>query len=904
MAFILDLDNNDENFFETDLSNCDRLQTTSDRSSNPYYIKNNNQIELSKDIYYKYSRVLGLCLKNEISENNTSTFDIRKIYNMYTSNDELQELTKYFTLVPISLKVINNKFHQQCVLNIKKEILQMFTNISLESEELVIPFPDINEKQLKVYSTLYESDYDFNSILMGYTLYQYYNCETYKNIVLERLSRMTTDLRESNYWSNPYHCMINITEVFSNRFFRFKEKLPSHIKASINSNQSGIQDPVLRNTITKIFGESTAKSEYDLNDNNIYRKMKFTDASSGITKKGKNYKLYRIDNTSCTLSKGQINELFQSTSDMKLLFNLFNSLLLSKEYCHLAINNPVVLTTMKPFFQNKFSAFYNYIFAYAWMCMYLEECIVKTRTKNTNRYVFEINTASQLPFFPYCHENIHLNPYCALLVDEQILSSNDNCHGIPMIINYKEYGIDTQSGFINKMNIFTSGKQDISIFDGLSTISPTSKKWKHFAVGGSIIPACAQKKSPLVDLVSTYDMSHTEKYTRFFNEYYSESDIDIMCNSNSVFQFMDNVNELVNVIKTNLVKLNGSSQNIAESVNIETHKSLCILINTKFIELEMNNFGTVDHIINNLTSPEIKERFYEEYFSIKRDNNKKNRKEYSGSNNKLYEEFYKIVSIDDMNIMITTYEPDKDHYSMYDSDTCIFLNDILPKDQQVSSEKNIQVMRISENIKFKIKSPYLKHSLEVFRTKYPDYFSCVARFHLPCVRGYFDGETTYLLPSCVTALMTFTNIDYKYFSGSKDPIEIINKYRMRGFGTIINDREKSSMVKYNNSIEKWKKLLAFSTDKKYMGPTKVNTDLFKPIKTLNLPITIPSVYRTVDFTYVTNLEEYYNYFKNNYGYDSKTSRIDFLKFSAIKPDGNIEQLKRWVLESAFDELSK
>ena len=40
-----------DNFFETDLSNCDRPQITSDMTSNPYYIKNNNQMKLSKDIY-------------------------------------------------------------------------------------------------------------------------------------------------------------------------------------------------------------------------------------------------------------------------------------------------------------------------------------------------------------------------------------------------------------------------------------------------------------------------------------------------------------------------------------------------------------------------------------------------------------------------------------------------------------------------------------------------------------------------------------------------------------------------------------------------------------------------------------------------------------------------------------
>ena len=908
MASNLDFGEDDDNFF-----NSEKLQASvgksEDSNMNPFYVSNNNQTlstsENKSHIYSRFRRSIGLCLKNGLP--NGSTYDVKKIYNKYATENDLKEMTKYFTLVPISIKIINNKFHYSTALILHRQVLTAFNTLGtvLESEELVIPFLDITESQLKMYASLYESDYDLNTMLLGNTLYQYYNCETYKNIVLERLSRMTTDLKESNYWTNPYNCNINITDLFRTRNFRFKEKLSPNIKASICGKNS-LQDEAAKEVIEKLLVSNKKVDEYDIQEN-VYRKMVFTDASSGINRKDekndkngiKTYKLYRIDNTPCEITRDQINELFQSITDKKLLFNLFNSLVLSKTHCHLAINNPIVLAKMKPFFQDKFITFYNYIFAYAWICMYLEECITKTMTKNTNRYVFDINTASQLPFFPYCNENLHLNPYCTLLVDEKTLASSENCHGLPMITNYKEYGIDTLSGFVSKLNIFTSGSPDVSIFDGLE--KDTDGKWKHFAISGSIIPACVQKRSPLLDQVSKSDMSFTEKYSRFFSEYYGDSDIDIMCNSNSVFDFIDNVNNLSTVIKTNLSKV--VKKDVSDTVVVESYKSLIILINTKFIEQEMSSFGTVEYIINNLNLPEIKERLYEEYFNVKRESNKKHRKAHTG--NKLYEEFYKIVPIDDMNVMVTSYEPEKEKYRAYDSDTCVFLNDILSKDDQVSKDKNIQVLRISENIKFKIKSTHLKHSLEVFRTKYPDYFSCVARFHLGCVRGYYDGNTTYLLPSCITALMTFTNIDYKYFSGSRDPIEIINKYRMRGFGTIVNNTEKSNIVKYNQSIEKWKKLFGsnVSNVKTHMTPIKLNSDFYKPNKALGL-VPQNNYYANIDCNYISSIEEYNEYFKINFGYDSKNTKVDFLKFSAIKSDGSIEQLKRWVLEAAFDELSK
>ena len=98
------------------------------------------------------------------------------------------------------------------------------------------------------------------------------------------------------------------------------------------------------------------------------------------------------------------------------------------------------------------------------------------------------------------------------------------------------------------------------------------------------------------------------------------------------------------------------------------------------------------------------------------------------------------------------------------------------------------------NVKFKIDSQYLPHSFEIFSIKYKSFFSTVSKFHLPIVRSYYNGNNVYLLPSCISACMTMMNIDYKYFAGSKDQIDIINKYRMRGFGTYLNAKEKMKLI--------------------------------------------------------------------------------------------------------------
>ena len=108
-------------------------------------------------------------------------------------------------------------------------------------------------------------------------------------------------------------------------------------------------------------------------------------------------------------------------------------------------------------------------------------------------------------------------------------------------------------------------------------------------------------------------------------------------------------------------------------------------------------------------------------------------------------------------------------------------------------------LSIEYNFKYKISSSYLNHHFELFLTKIDDFAGLVSQFHLPCVRGYYNGNL-YLLPSCISAHLTYINIDYKYFCGVNDPIGIISKYYFRGFYTLINNYEKNQIIKYNNLI--------------------------------------------------------------------------------------------------------
>ena len=113
-------------------------------------------------------------------------------------------------------------------------------------------------------------------------------------------------------------------------------------------------------------------------------------------------------------------------------------------------------------------------------------------------------------------------------------------------------------------------------------------------------------------------------------------------------------------------------------------------------------------------------------------------------------------------------------------------------------------MKISDSIRFKFMFNKIGRQIEFFRSNSKDFFSLAAHFHLPAVRAYYQGTNVYMTPSCVTAMMTGINIEYKYFAGIRDPVDIINKYNRRGFGIILNSTELEQYKKFNESSDRFK----------------------------------------------------------------------------------------------------
>jgi methionine--tRNA ligase len=121
-------------------------------------------------------------------------------------------------------------------------------------------------------------------------------------------------------------------------------------------------------------------------------------------------------------------------------------------------------------------------------------------------------------------------------------------------------------------------------------------------------------------------------------------------------------------------------------------------------------------------------------------------------------------------------------------------------------------------------------------------------------------------------------------------------------GTIINDKEKSHMVEYNISIEPWNKIFGINSSqssiKNHLGPLTLQNSLFRPNVVIdNLP---SDTYNNQNKEYVLNNKDLYSAYKNLYGYDSTKYGLDLLQFKTINKDGDINPVKKWVIDATYD----
>ena len=617
------------------------------------------------------------------------------------------------------------------------------------------------------------------------------------------------------------------------------------------------------------------------------------------------------------LNNDNIFELFLTLSE-KQRFLLFSNLLISKKNCHLVINNIKILKLMKALIK-KYALLFRYLISYAWICFYSEESIKQHNIKTNDRFIFDINTIAELPRFPFEHINPKHNPYMPLLVADSELCPSKNLCGLPDYYNTKVTFQSTSSliqvstcsdicnleEFKKLMNIFCTGDPDNDLFENFDFA-----KYK-VAISGSVITACLQKNHPLMLKFQNYNeknktLQENNKIKEYFNEYYAKSDIDVMFMVQNDFEFIDNVKCLYEQILLNVCKFNSSFVEPAH-VKLILNKVSYLFVSEKFINEHIHIDEQIavpnklTYIINNINEEFVLNLFkphYEKMKTVK------------------YNEIIKHLSEEEIDKLIAGYPDifnfDEDIFRIYiNKKSNNYSNKTEFKEDMSTISLNKNDIDLEFTYKYKIVSPYLNRPLEIFPTKKDDFMSLVAGFHLPCVRGYYDGSNVYLTPSCISAHMTFMNLDYRYVSGTKDHLDIINKNRMRGFGTWLNTPERKLTEIYLNKVPFWHNLYS---DAKYFGTININHKLYSP-----------RLYNEGDFTECMFVEMTNRYNKNiklhsipvNHSNNRETEtrnikqeiidihnainikNIDYNDFVAIDPTGCVKPVQKWIIEATW-----
>jgi hypothetical protein len=185
-------------------------------------------------------------------------------------------------------------------------------------------------------------------------------------------------------------------------------------------------------------------------------------------------------------------------------------------------------------------------------------------------------------------------------------------------------------------------------------------------------------------------------------------------------------------------------------------------------------------------------------------------------------------------------------------------------------------------------------------------FSTVGRFHMGFVRACWNGKTLLCTPSFISSMMLQLSSDYKYFASIRDPVEIINKYRSRGFGIILNDSERMHMAYYNgilepdNSNSKWCSMYNVNVKdkasiKSIFGPKKLSHNIFKPSKYFEgMP---DDCFKNIEREVYASA---FDAFSSLYTKETE----ELFQYKCITPDGFVSPLNRNFIKLAYEKINK
>lgn len=777
------------------------------------------------ELVHNFKSLYILCFTDEFFDN--EYFDNISIFESALSERKLENYYKNVCLLKAPFSVLNNDILRNSISIITQDIIGMLEHKpgdTYNNHTLVVPIFTISKSDIKLYLSQFKNYLLEDYFKIKFLNYYFGNIKKIKDV-----SYMIENSDESTYWSQPYNCKLNISLPFMNRNFNFIDL-------------TNINDKKLVDVIENIKNLPEDGGDYL---SHMFRKQNFVDASNAIKKNG--YLIYKMhDKKELPNFNEVIQKLHQENAHDELVTLLVN-MIISKEYCHLVLNNENILEIFNKLSISNFSEnTIRKMIGYGWISLYLEETIKRSFIDSSDRFVFNCDVASKLPVFPFNLSRLKENPYLPILINDKLFSesnvygvdsynmqSYDTVQGIDKELIKNKYGVATIDTFKKRMNVFLSGKKNMDVFKFAN--------FKNIALSGSMIAACLPNYNPLI-------LNVGGNFEAFVDEYYGNADLDILCNIKDTFEYIDYAYSLNEAF--DLAVKEESGDNISRIVPVKTAN----------IHI---NYNKIDEIISELKLSCTKENFkdklnenkpklYKLYLDKKVNDHKKYFEEDPEKfKDPKYNSFFEILPLLNVNFYIKGFAELDD--------------DLIPSSYMVT-----------ENLKFKYTISGIKRTFEIFQIRYPNFFSTVHKFHLPCVRAYYDGTNVQMLPSAVSACMTLCNIEYKYFAGTKDPIEVINKYRHRGFTTILNDKERIKLIKYSFDVEKWKELyeiksLSKSYTDKIFKPMDIGNKFFKPQKVYNNQILFSKNTYCPSYTQIIN----------DQGYVIPLNKIEFIVRSKV-----------------------
>jgi hypothetical protein len=627
-----------------------------------------------------------------------------------------------------------------------------------------------------------------------------------------------------------------------------------------------------------------------------------------------------------TYSNDEVNNIYKQIPTEYLKYNFLCNLLCTRTHCHLVLNNKELLIEAKPLFE-KYTAIFKWLFGYAWLTFTLEEVAKKSKITEQDRIILDLDTAVNLPIYPFSPDDINQNPYACILLDNTLMDLENNCLAMRMIrINpEKYYGVCDTDTFNKRINIFVNGSNKRGIMDKLD--------WTHFAISGSAMMACGMKYNPLFDLYRANPHGgeiSDEEFSTFLFHYYNKSDIDLICNHKSIYDFLDATNTMITLLESEyktqmkLTQVHTASICMSdEIISSELEELTKILTEEKKSDsekdLKYTYAITVDYIKRNYSNPKIREYFYKKYYvpwKIEQNERISNPQSQSPHFNKLnqhvYKEYLSTIPCNEFRLYNLDYDVEEDNHNHKDYEKYFYGSNL----SFGNTNPKKLVGKISESIRFQIMSKYMNRSWEIFMSRDTSFFSTVYKFHLGFVRAIYNGNTVLCLPSFITAMMIQLSTDYKNFSLIRNPNENINKYRSRGGGLILNYDEKISFAYFNsfkddekyeldsdeNNIKnsnKWCDMYNVNIKDKVsinaiFGSKDVNDKIFKPSKFFD---------GITDDCFKTVNQEYYNKASDAFANLYNENTIQLFSLKCINEKGTINPLNRNFIKTGYELIN-